>query len=67
MKQIKENLGWSVNPKIFGAFAQLALVVVIASQTFNLPIHDYFLGMLLGLSLVGNINLLLTIRENREA
>ena len=66
IKQMKEKVGLNVSPKVFGGAAQLALVVYIFSTQFDIPVPPFWLGVLLGLSLVGNIVLLMSVRRDRE-
>jgi len=67
IKEMKKKASFiKVKPEILGALAQLALVVYFLSSLFNLPIPDFFQGMLLGFSIVGNLALIVQIRKRKD-
>jgi len=60
----KSNLSPETRRKYFtwlGAAAQIALVFGILLQRLEIPALDFFTGMLLGFSIVGNLAFIFTI------
>ncbi|MEJ2486709.1 MAG: hypothetical protein P8Y68_13340 [Anaerolineales bacterium] len=66
LSEIKSNLGIKIPPKVIGGTAQIALVVSIFLHQFNVAGTDFFQGLLLGYSMVGNLFWLIIQRKNDE-
>lgn len=61
----KSSLGISINLRIVGGLAQIALVVSFALFSLSVPKTEFIQGLLLGFSLVGNITWLLQLRQDK--
>ena len=63
LKAIKEKYNISIKPEILGGAAQLALVVSILLDRFQVGHTDFIQGVLIGFSIAGNIAWLMAVRK----
>jgi hypothetical protein len=66
IKNFKRKYNLGLKLEVLGAVAQLAFVCFVVLSRLDIPHLDFFEGILLGVSIAGNLAWLVHIRKKRE-